>query len=1140
MKKNNILRRGIAILLAAILLLSLCPLAFAADRTVRIGTQEELIAFAARCASDTYSKGLTAELTADIDAGGQAISIPVFYGTFDGKGYHIYSLSLTESASDYGLFSRVETGAVIKDLSVEGDITPSGTQSQVGGIAGVNAGRIENCTFSGVVLGGSYVGGIVGKNETGGVVSGCRASGAVRGSQFTGGIAGQNAGTLLSCANTAAVNTAVSSDDQADLENVESTLYDLLKREDVTETAVTTDTGGIAGYSNGILQSCTNTGAVGYPHVGYNVGGIAGRQNGYMASCINRGAVQGRKDVGGIVGQMAPDITLQFSSDGLEELRSELNGLHNIIDRTLDDAQSASDTVSGRVSRISGYADSARDSASSMAGQLGDFVDSNVDTVNNIMPLVERYLAKAAPIMEDLAAASDSTTQAIADLRQLLDTLSGMEAYNDQVLSQLQSTCTELAQACDDLESGLNALENAFTLMEGGVAKPDIQPVRDDIAALRQAVSALNATIDQALEEWNANGTVTPETKAQLVTDLKSVLDCCETTINDLVDMITGTNFSALREQNEETLRQITGYLRSAMGSFANAAGHFSRAMTHLAEALGTLREINVQMDGVFAQLDQVLADLQQASASLSSAFTKAAQWAKDLSGENPGSFTGLGSEFGDDSDALNTALGGISNELTALNSEMSSSTTVLLADVRAINNQFMKVMNLFLNVLNDTQNVDYTDVYEDVSEESLQSATRGKVLECTNYGSVDADRNVGGIAGAMAIEYDLDPEDDLLSSDNRSIRFTYQTRAILLDCDNHGAVQAKKSCAGGVVGRMDLGTVSGCGGYGGVSAESGDYVGGVCGLSLSSVRSSYAKCTLAGRKYVGGIVGSGSRVSNCISMVEITDYTQLSGAVAGEITGDYSGNCFVSDTLAGVDRVSYAGKAEHITYDALLEREDAPEEFRSMTLRFTLDGRTLKSQTFPYGSSFGSDVYPTLPEKESSYVHWDRNSLDDLRFDTEVTAVYEPYVTTLASSQQRDGHPVLLVQGKFHEGDTLDVSEGESSLTGNVVESWSIRIPDDQAETHAVRWLVTDKEKAYTVYVDYGSGPEKTDSQADGSYLHFTVSDSAVITVVSSHRMDWLPWAAGGAVVLLAAAALLLYRRSKRNPQEKQDQNGI
>ena len=648
----------------------------------------------------------------------------------------------------------------MKNLTVRGDITPSGTQTQVGGIAGTNAGTIDNCAFSGIVMGGDYVGGIAGKNETGGTISLCQTSGVVRGTRFTGGIAGQNAGTVLNCTNKAAVNTAVSEEDlSSGLEDVESTIYTLLKREDVKENAVTTDTGGVAGYSNGILQSCTNLGAVGYPHVGYNVGGI--------------------------VGQMAPDITLQFSSNGLEELQTELNGLHNLIDATLDDAQSASDTVSGRITRISGYADAARDSAHNMTGQLGDFVDSNVDTANNILLLVERYLAKAAPIMEDLAAASDSTTQAIAALRQLLDTLDGMEEYNDQLLAQLQDTCRELAQGCDDLESGLTALENAFALMEGGVAKPDTQPVRDDIAALREAVLTLETTIGRALEEIGISGAVTPDTKAQLKAGLKTVLDCYGTTIRDLVDLLVHTNFSALRKQNLETLRQILGYLRSAMGSFAGASGHFSSAMNALADAMGTLREINAQMGPVFDQLDEVLANAQQASTYLTSAFTRLAQWAQELSGENPGSFTGLGDGFGDSSDSLNTALTGISNELTALNGEMSSATTALLSDVRAINNQFMKVMNLFLNVLNNTQNVDYTDVYEDVSEESLQSATRGKVLECTNYGSVEADRNVGGLAGSMAIEYDLDPEDDLLSNEHRTTRFTYQTRAILLSCDN-------------------------------------------------------------------------------------------------------------------------------------------------------------------------------------------------------------------------------------------------------------------------------------------------------------------------------------------------------------------
>lgn len=181
-----------------------------------------------------------------------------------------------------------------------------------------------------------------------------------------------------------------------------------------------------------------------------------------MASCVNRGEIQGRKDVGCIVGQMVPDITLQFSKSGLDELQAELNTLQSLINRTLDDAQSASDSVSGRVSRIFGYADSARNSAHSLTNQLGGFVDSNVNTVNNLLLLVERYLAKLTPITDDLNTASGSATESIAEMRKLLVLLDDTLVYNDTILSQLQSFCAEMKSAGDTMLTGLDAIEKSL------------------------------------------------------------------------------------------------------------------------------------------------------------------------------------------------------------------------------------------------------------------------------------------------------------------------------------------------------------------------------------------------------------------------------------------------------------------------------------------------------------------------------------------------------------------------------------------------------------------------------------------------------------------------------------------------------
>lgn len=875
MKRNKLLSRGTALLLALALTLGLCPVSLAAGRSLTLRSLEDLTAFAKNCASDRYSDGLTVRLAADIDAEGTAVSIPLFLGTFEGQGHSISGLRLTESNSAYGLFSRVETGAAVRDLTVEAEVTPSGEQSRMGGIAGENAGSIENCAFSGVVVGSAAVGGIAGYNE--GTVQDCRVSGVIRGTQYTGGIAGQNAGTLLRCENRAAVNTTVTEEDitAAELEELESTLYRLLKREEVTETAVTTDTGGIAGFSTGVIQSCTNRGSVGYAHVGYNVGGIAGRQNGYLASCDNRGSVQGRKDVGGIVGQMVPDITLQFSSNSLDQLQSELNTLQGLIDRTLTDAQSASDTVSGHVARISDYAASAR-----------------------------------------------------------------------------------------------------------------------------------------------------------------------------------------------------------------------------------------------------------------------MAKWARNLSQEEPGSFTPLGPGAEESGSALNASLTGISSEISALNTELSRSNTALISDLRAVNAQFMKVMNLFLNVLNDTQNVNYEDVYEDVSDESLQSATRGKVLECANYGAVTADRNAGGIAGSMAIEYDLDPEDDLQTEGQRSTRFTYQTKAILLSCQNYGTVQAKKSCAGGITGQMDLGTVSQCGGWGDVESESGDYVGGVAGLSLSSIRGSWAKCALSGGRYVGGIAGSGSRVTDCLSLVEITEAAQQSGAIAGEITGDYQGNRFVSETLAGVDRVSLSGKAEAISYDQLTALASAPENFRRLTLRFVADGRTLKEQTFDYGASFPESAYPDAPEKDGCYVRWDRESLHELHFDTTVTAVYEPYVTTLSSDPQ-DAHPALLVEGKFRLGERMEAQQSTSPVpgSGSLVETWTLTLPEDGEASHTVRWRLPDTEETYTVYLKEDGTWRKTESETIGSYLRFDLPAGAQFAVASAASRPWQLWALAGAGCAGIAVVLLLFLRKRKTKGPKESE---
>ena len=105
-------------------------------------------------------------------------------------------------------------------------------------------------------------------------------------------------------------------------------------------------------------------------------------------------------------------------------------------------------------------------------------------TVNNLLLLVERYLAKLTPITDDLNTASGSATESIAEMRKLLVLLDDTLVYNDTILSQLQSFCAEMKSAGDTMLTGLDAIENALSLIEGGLSVPDTTQLRSDTEKL--------------------------------------------------------------------------------------------------------------------------------------------------------------------------------------------------------------------------------------------------------------------------------------------------------------------------------------------------------------------------------------------------------------------------------------------------------------------------------------------------------------------------------------------------------------------------------------------------------------------------------------------------------------------------------
>jgi len=337
-------KTAITAALALCLVFSALLPALAAERTITVSNGHELINLAKNCVLDTYSAGLTVDITADIDLTGMEFSgIPVFSGVFNGNGHTVSGLNIAREGSAVGFFRYIEEGAVVRDLNITGEVLPEGSRSTVGGIAGENSGTVENCSFAGSVTGADKVGGLVGTNRLTGIITGCTAGGAVIGDHFIGGIAGENYGVIRNCRNDAEINTTAA---QNEVELSDISLDTMTSSESAN---TVTDVGGIAGTSSGVIRECENRGDVGYRLMGYNVGGIAGSQNGYISDCTNYGDVYGRKEVGGIVGHMEPATKVEYTVDTLQILEGQVGTLGALTNNASANIRNNASQITGQI-----------------------------------------------------------------------------------------------------------------------------------------------------------------------------------------------------------------------------------------------------------------------------------------------------------------------------------------------------------------------------------------------------------------------------------------------------------------------------------------------------------------------------------------------------------------------------------------------------------------------------------------------------------------------------------------------------------------------------------------------------------------------------------------------------------------------
>ncbi len=445
---RNLLKRISALLLCLLLVLSLPVTALAEEAqdseegtTLRIARRQQFLDFAENCRLDSYSRNLSVILLTDIDLTGVDFSgIPIFCGNFDGNGHTVSGLSITRDGSNMGLFRYVDASGVIQNLTVSGKVTPDGSRSAVGGIAGHNAGKIQNCFFDGTVSGSDDVGGIAGINAITGIIDGCHSKGVITGDHRVGGVVGNNLGVVRSCNNRSGVNTTAE-ENQIKLSDI--SLETITGSESVS---AVTDIGGIAGTSSGVIRQSKNRGNVGYQHMGYNVGGIAGTQTGYLYKCENFAQVYGRKEVGGIVGQMEPTTFIEYTEDTMQILQSQLGTVSNLTGQAFSTIQDGNSDMGVQVDDLYNSLVDAKDALDTLLPNGDDPYPPDRDTIDAAINNANSSLAAAGSSLYAIMDSVNNTADSLSRImRSIAGQISAMSATVGNASQNLGGTIEDIS-----------------------------------------------------------------------------------------------------------------------------------------------------------------------------------------------------------------------------------------------------------------------------------------------------------------------------------------------------------------------------------------------------------------------------------------------------------------------------------------------------------------------------------------------------------------------------------------------------------------------------------------------------------------------------------------------------------------------
>lgn len=612
---------------------------------------------------------------------------------------------------------------------------------------------------------------------------------------------------------------------------------------------------------------------------------------------------------------------------------------------------------------------------------------------------------------------------------------------------------------------------------------------------------------------------------SEQIGQLESDVNRMNRTVNQMMDSL------------ENTAAESQPYVEALNIQYSDTTTNMANRIEQMGGAIGNNAEVQQNMN----QIEQAMQNIQNLQGGGSSVSKEQLEEIRNNMQTIGDSTNRLQEIAGEQSGSM--ALDGIQTQkenAEGLAESLSKSVETVVDGVNSVSNQIDNMANRIESNANK-------EFVTDISSLKTASELDGVVSGCVNHGSVEGDLNVGGITGTMNVEYEDDPEMDFDSSSKLDIATSSEINDVIISCINYGKINAKKNCAGSVVGLHAVGYIYGCEGYGHVKTSAGSYVGGITGWSRATIEKCYAMLDLTGEDYVGGISGMGASIIDCLSVPKIEAEGERVGSVAGylEDDGTVENNYFVKTGFDAIDKISYAGVAEPIAYDEMMQLEGVPEGFTQVQIAFELDDEIIAETTVAYGSSLTIDDFPVLEDREDAYVAWpDESEYTDIKNNLNIEAEYTPWVQSVASNEQsEDGKPILIISDKFYEGTEIVLEEVNDAMV----------LTEDKFQLYAYDWELSSKNERLPETVEAHFYLPKVEGEVelwitedgnwklveyvvDGSYLVAELPQEAMFALIEVPNSSIPTYAVVAivAVVILLVISSVIIHNKRRNKTQK------